>query len=71
MQRIMKRLKEPSTWAGFAALAMIFGVPAGVAQAGLDIVSAVAGAQGFTPSAVGSVAAAVCAAVAVLAPEKK
>jgi hypothetical protein len=39
---IAKRLREPSTMAGIAALAMIVGVPPGAAEAVLQIVGGVA-----------------------------
>lgn len=30
---ILKRLREPSTWAGLSALGLIFGLPAGTVDA--------------------------------------
>lgn len=32
-QTIIKRLREPSTWAGLAALGVLFGMPAGTVEA--------------------------------------
>lgn len=52
MKAFINRFKEPSSWAGIAVLATMFGVPSGTAEA---VVQA---------------AVAVCAAVAILAPEK-
>jgi hypothetical protein len=43
MKYIFDRFKEPSSWAGFAMLATLFGVPATTAQAVIQVVSAVAG----------------------------
>lgn len=68
--KIKSRLKEPSTWAGLAALSVMFGVPAQAADAVLGVVNAVV-ATGAGPHDVGQVVGAVCAAVAVFAPEKK
>lgn len=44
MLAIVKRLKEPSTWAGVSALAMLFGAPPGAVDAIGQIVVALAGA---------------------------
>lgn len=71
MRKIINRLKEPSTWAGFAALAVMFGVPTATANAVLGVVNAVAGASGVTPVDIGHVVGAVCAAAAVFIPERK
>ena len=39
---ILKRLREPSTWAGIAALGLIFGLPAGTIEAVGQIIGGVA-----------------------------
>lgn len=39
---IIKRLKEPSTWAGIAALGVLFGLPAGTVEALGQVVGGVA-----------------------------
>lgn len=44
MHYFLKRLKEPSSWAGLAALAVLFGVPAETANVVVQAVGAVAGA---------------------------
>ena len=41
-KNIASRLREPSSMAGVAALALIFGVPAGVAEAVVQIVGGLA-----------------------------
>lgn len=33
LKTIIKRIKEPSTWAGLAALGLIFGLPPGTVEA--------------------------------------
>jgi hypothetical protein len=33
LKTILKRIKEPSTWAGLAALGLIFGLPPGTVEA--------------------------------------
>jgi hypothetical protein len=38
----IKRLKEPSTWAGIAALGVLFGLPAGTVEALGQVVGGVA-----------------------------
>lgn len=38
----MKRLREPSTWAGIAALGLIFGLPPGTVEAAGQIIGGVA-----------------------------
>lgn len=43
MNAILKRLREPSTFAGLAALAVVLGVPIGTADAVAQVVGAVAG----------------------------
>jgi hypothetical protein len=55
MNRFVSRLKEPSTWAGLSALAMLFGVPV---PPGL-------------PEAIGTIVTAGAAVAAVVLPEKK
>ena len=42
LRTIAQRLREPSTMAGIAALAMLFGVPVGAAEAVVQIVGGVA-----------------------------
>jgi hypothetical protein len=39
---ILQRVKEPSTWAGIAALGVLFGLPAGAVEAVSQIVGGVA-----------------------------
>lgn len=39
---ILKRLNEPSTWAGIAALGVLFGLPAGTVEALGQVVGGVA-----------------------------
>lgn len=72
--KLKDRFKEPSTYAGLAALAVLFGVPEPVANAALVVVNTVGGiigAGGVTVAGVSQAAAAVCGVVAILAPEKK
>lgn len=38
----LQRLREPSTWAGIAALGVLFGVPAGTVEAAGQIIGGVA-----------------------------
>lgn len=40
---IIKRLREPSTWAGIAALGLIFGFPPGTIDLAGQVVGGVAG----------------------------
>lgn len=40
--RLMQRLREPSTWAGVAALGLIFGLPPGSVEAVGQIIGGVA-----------------------------
>ena len=42
LRTIASRLREPSSMAGIAALALLFGVPAGAAEAVVQIVGGVA-----------------------------
>lgn len=48
LHTIIKRIKEPSTWAGLAALGLIFGLPPGTVEAvgqvlgGLAAIAAIA-----------------------------
>ena len=42
LQTIIKRLKEPSTWAGLAALGVIFGLPPGTVEAVGQVLGGVA-----------------------------
>ncbi len=39
--KIMQRLREPSTWAGIAALGLLVGLPAGTVEALGQIISGV------------------------------
>lgn len=39
---LIKRLREPSTWAGIAALGLIFGLPPGTVEAAGQIIGGVA-----------------------------
>lgn len=39
---IFKRVREPSTWAGIAALGLIFGLPPGTIEAAGQIIGGVA-----------------------------
>lgn len=41
--RILQRLREPSTWAGIAALGLIFGLPPGTIELVGQVVGGVAG----------------------------
>jgi ABC-type xylose transport system permease subunit len=41
--RLLQRLREPSTWAGIAAIGMIFGLPPGTIDLVGQIVGGVAG----------------------------
>lgn len=43
LKTLLQRLREPSTMAGIAALAMVFGVPAGAAESVIQVVGGVAG----------------------------
>jgi len=38
LRKLLKRLKEPSTWAGVSVIATIFGVPTGLIDAATQIV---------------------------------
>ena len=76
MKNLLKRFKEPSTWAALAALSVLFGVPPETAHAvvaGVTVIADAAHALGITPDvAAGAVAAAPAAfagAVAILLPE--
>ena len=42
MKTILQRFKEPSTWAGLSALAVLFGVPPGTADLAVQAVAGVA-----------------------------
>lgn len=42
IQAIIKRLREPSTWAGISALGLIFGLPPGSIEAVGQIVGGIA-----------------------------
>lgn len=43
LKSILSRLREPSTWAGFAALGLVFGLPPGTVELVGQIVGGVAG----------------------------
>lgn len=50
---IIKRLKEPSTWAGIAALGLLFGLPPGTVEALGQVIGGVAALGAiFLPEAV-------------------
>lgn len=72
MKAILNRLKEPSTWAGFAALGTLFGVKPELISAVGDAAIALftVGAAPNPATIVGAVTA-VCSAAAVLIPEHK
>lgn len=54
MKSIFSRLREPSTWAGLAALAAVFGVPVAQIDAVTQIAVAVCGAASvFLPESGG------------------
>lgn len=42
LHTIIKRMKEPSTWAGLAALGVIFGMPPGTVEAVGQVLGGVA-----------------------------
>lgn len=42
MKAVLKRFREPSTLAGLAAMAMLFGVPVGASEAVVQILGGVA-----------------------------
>jgi ABC-type uncharacterized transport system permease subunit len=44
MQKIIKRIREPSTWAGLAAIAILFGIEPEKANTIAQAVGVVAGA---------------------------
>lgn len=44
MKKIIRRIKEPSTWAGIGVLAALFGVPVEQYTAVAQAIAAVAGA---------------------------
>ena len=55
MKALLNRLKEPSTWAGIAALVTAFGVPGEQVQAVAQIAVAVTGAVAvFMPEKAGN-----------------
>lgn len=41
--RLLQRLREPSTWAGIAALGLVFGLPPGTVELAGQIIGGVAG----------------------------
>lgn len=43
LKTLLQRLREPSTMAGIAAIAMVFGVPAGASEAVMQVIGGVAG----------------------------
>lgn len=69
---ILKRIKEPSTWAGLSVLAAVFGVPREAADAVASVATAVIGMSdaGVTGAAVSSALTGLAALVAVVLPEK-
>lgn len=44
LKKMLQRFREPSTWAGLSALAVVFGVPPGTADVIVQAVAAVAAA---------------------------
>lgn len=42
MEKLLQRLKEPSTWAGLAVLGTLFGVPPGTVEAASQVIGGVA-----------------------------
>lgn len=64
---LKNRFKEPSSWAGLAALAVMFGAPPQSVDAVMGVVNAVASG----PIDPAHVIGAVCAAVAVFVPERR
>ncbi len=55
VRNIVNRLREPSTWAGVSALAMLFGVPPGTVDALGQVVIALTGAASIILPELGSV----------------
>lgn len=43
MKNIIKRLREPSTWAGISALGLVFGLPPGTVELFGQIIGGAAG----------------------------
>lgn len=43
MKKIIKRLREPSTWAGISALGLVFGLPPGTVELFGQIIGGAAG----------------------------
>ncbi|MEH0165568.1 hypothetical protein [Roseateles microcysteis] len=43
MKQFLKRLREPSTWAGISALGLIFGLPPGTVDLAGQVIAGVAG----------------------------
>jgi hypothetical protein len=71
MKTLIQRLKEPSTWAGVAVLAGLFGVdPNKVAAVG-HVASAIAPFVPVDGGVLAQAVAGISAAVAVLLPESK
>jgi hypothetical protein len=68
---IIKRFREPSTWAGLAGLAAIFGAPASVVEPIMTAVNVIAGAGVATPVGIAQSVGALFALAAVLLPEEK
>jgi hypothetical protein len=73
MRKIIKRFKEPSTWAGVSILAAVFGVPAVTADAVTGALSALVGLAdpGITGTTVSNALTALAAVAAILVPEKE
>lgn len=42
MNKVIQRLKEPSTWAGISALGVLFGLPVGTVDAVAQIAGGIA-----------------------------
>lgn len=69
MKNFIQRLKEPSTWAGFAALAVLCGLDPAKVAAAKQVAAAVA--PFVDPGTVANVVTSVAAGLAVLLPESK
>lgn len=55
MKTILKRIKEPSTWAGLAILGTLFGLPPGTVEAAGQIAGGLAAmAAIFLPERIGA-----------------
>jgi hypothetical protein len=71
LKSFLKRFREPSSWAGIAVAAGVFGVPAASSAAVVDALAAVTAATGGSPLAIAQAVVAITSAVAVFLPEEK